>query len=807
MRKYITNIILILCLSVSMFAFVEEDNKPVWVIGRDIINKINAGEFEEVEKYIGLLVTQKPYTVDGTRVLEKLYPFVTERLQSSDMLDRWCSQDPSHHSSFIFRGNYYLDQARKHRGTGFGYTVTEEGWKKYKEYLGLAKKDFEKAYAMNPDDPNSAASMINICTGLNMDEGDMETWFKRSIEADPVSYAAYAKKQNYLRPKWHGTPEKDRAFADYCYKKAPKKSVIHEIMLDYIIEYYKWTGKEVNYFNDPSITKTIDDVVKKTLKIFPDSTSIRRKLAEIETFKQNYGNAVSLYNEILVTDPGNPEALRLRGNLYTLPSFQNVTLAENDLKKSIESDPDGPNNYAALARMARINGNFEKAIEYLTIAIKKEPKTPNYYLDRGHIKMDTFGDNASALEDYKEALKLDTLSIYANFYVAISLDKLQQYDEAKKYCIKALDILETRKPGNLNSIPQKDADFFRRALNSMLQRLNRTPNQIPKAKMDSTGNLYPVLGGFLSQYTGTYKLDPDTNVLIRVLNGLLISQITGQPAVALSQESRVKFFNRKLNIELEFFKDEIGNINHLVLKQDGVEKKAVRTSDKITDKNAVTLTADTLSQYVGTYKMANLDLMITRQGDQLFAQFPGMILKVLFPESETLFFDNIIDTRLEFFKDKSGKVTHLVFTQNNHATTAPRIENATTALPIEKATASVPDNYGLTEKTAIKTGGGPKGEHDYLNMLCGPNGEKIKFKRLGSCCGFETPNSPFGNTGFLDKYEVTYDGLKEPVIVYLNMYDPPTGEFYAPPGLKMRNKKENDHILLPGYKRKVIYGI
>jgi tetratricopeptide (TPR) repeat protein len=791
-----------------MISFGQEDNKPVWVIGRDIINKINAGEFEDVEKNIDLLVTQKPYTVDGTRVLEKLYPFVAERLQSSDMLDRWCSQDPSHHSSFIFRGNYYLDQAWKHRGTGFGYTITQEGRQKFNEYLELAKKDFEKAYSMNPDDPNSAASMIRVCTGLNMDEGDMETWFKRAIKADPVSYAAYASKQNYLRPKWHGTPEKDRAFADYCYKKAPKKSVIHEIMLDYIIEYYKWTGKEVNYFDDPSISKTIDDVVKKTLKNFPDSTSIRRKLAEIETFKKNYGNAVSLYNEILVTDPGNPEALRLRGNLYTYPSFQNVSLAERDIKKSIESDPDGPNNYETLARMARINGNFEKAIEYLTIAIKRKPKTPHFYVDRGYIKMESLSDNASALEDFKEALKLDTLSVPANLYMTFCLVKLQQYDEAKKYCMKALDILETRK-SNLHSLSQADTDNYKRSLNSMLQWLNRTPNQPPMAKMHSTGNLYPVPGGFLSQYTGTYKLAPDTDVMIRVLNGLLISQITGQPVVGLSQESDVIFFNRRLNTGVELFKDESGNITHLMLTQDGVVKKAVRTSDKITDKNAVTLTADTLSQYVGTYKMANLDLMITRQGDQLFAQFPGMILKALFPESETLFFDNIIDTRLEFFKDKGGKVTHLVFTQNNHATTAPRIENATTAPRIERETASAPDNYGLTEKTAIKTGGGPKGEHDYLNMLCGPNGEKIKFKRLGSCCGFETPNSPFGrgNTGFLDKYEVTYDGLKEPVIVYLNMYDPPTGEFYAPPGLKMRNKKENDHILSPGYKRKVIYGI
>ena len=110
---------------------------------------------------------------------------------------------------------------------------------------------------------------------------------------------------------------------------------------------------------------------------------------------------------------------------------------------------------------------------------------------------------------------------------------------------------------------------------------------------------------------------------------------------------------------------------------------------------------------------------------------------------------------------------------------------------------SIPNNYGLTEDTAIKTGGGPKGERDYLDLLCGPNGEKIKYKRLGSCCAFETPNSAFNNTGLLDIYEVTYEGLSEPVKVYLNMYDPPNGEFFAPPGFRMiSNFIKNRQIIL-----------
>ena len=80
----------------------------------------------------------------------------------------------------------------------------------------------------------------------------------------------------------------------------------------------------------------------------------------------------------------------------------------------------------------------------------------------------------------------------------------------------------------------------------------------------------------------------------------------------------------------------------------------------------------------------------------------------------------------------------------------------------------------LQKKPQLKPEAAPGGERAYLDMLCGPNGEGIKYKRLGSCCAFESPSAPFYNTGLLDIYEVTYEGLDEPVKVYLNMYVPST---------------------------------
>ena len=58
----------------------------------------------------------------------------------------------------------------------------------------------------------------------------------------------------------------------------------------------------------------------------------------------------------------------------------------------------------------------------------------------------------------------------------------------------------------------------------------------------------------------------------------------------------------------------------------------------------------------------------------------------------------------------------------------------------------------------------------FLNAIAGPNSEKITYKKTGICCPFPTKNINTGG-GFLEVYEITYDGLKTPKILYLNIYE------------------------------------
>lgn len=71
----------------------------------------------------------------------------------------------------------------------------------------------------------------------------------------------------------------------------------------------------------------------------------------------------------------------------------------------------------------------------------------------------------------------------------------------------------------------------------------------------------------------------------------------------------------------------------------------------------------------------------------------------------------------------------------------------------------------------------------FLNALAGPNGEKITFTKIESCCPFPTKRVEIG-AGFLDIYELKWEGQAKPAKLYLNIYE--RGYLLVPVGLSIK---------------------
>lgn len=95
------------------------------------------------------------------------------------------------------------------------------------------------------------------------------------------------------------------------------------------------------------------------------------------------------------------------------------------------------------------------------------------------------------------------------------------------------------------------------------------------------------------------------------------------------------------------------------------------------------------------------------------------------------------------------------------------------------------ESYGFTENNPVRVGGGReagvRNEQRYLNALMGPNGQALEYQLQGSCCAFKILAGGIDNEGQLDVYTVTWKGRKEPLKLYLNMYE--EADLKAPKGL------------------------
>ena len=177
----------------------------------------------------------------------------------------------------------------------------------------------------------------------------------------------------------------------------------------------------------------------------------------------------------------------------------------------------------------------------------------------------------------------------------------------------------------------------------------------------------------LKSYVGVYRLNPQITNTIRLTDGQLTTQLTGQPAFPLFPESETRFFLKVVDAQVEFSRDAQGQVTHLTQFQNGRSIRATRISDTVTERTAVDIPRSTKASYVGTYRLQpGFDLTITLEGDQLMSQATGQEKFPVFPESETKFFLKVVDAQIEFFKDPTGTITHLLLHQGGREMKAPR---------------------------------------------------------------------------------------------------------------------------------------
>ena len=177
------------------------------------------------------------------------------------------------------------------------------------------------------------------------------------------------------------------------------------------------------------------------------------------------------------------------------------------------------------------------------------------------------------------------------------------------------------------------------------------------------------------RYVGRYQLAPAAFITISRDGQRFIGQLTGQPQFEMFAESDRKFFLKVVDAQFSFESDGQNKATAVVLHQLGVEQRAPRIEGEPAAPKTVTVAPDVLERYIGRYQlMPGMIITVTRQEARLFAQVTNQPAFEVFPSSEREFFYTVVNAKLVFEAETSGRASAVVLHQNGQTPRAPRIE-------------------------------------------------------------------------------------------------------------------------------------
>jgi hypothetical protein len=182
---------------------------------------------------------------------------------------------PDAYSSWLFKGEGYVELAWAARGYGFANTVGDENMRLFAERLAIAENALTNAWQLNPEDSRIADKMLEVELGQGEGRDRLELWFNRAMALNPNDFKACNTKLNYLAPKWYGSTNDMLLFGRECATNKQWGGNVPLILLNAhdSIE-SEWTSKseQTNYWKQPEVWSDLNTAYERFFEANPDAT-------------------------------------------------------------------------------------------------------------------------------------------------------------------------------------------------------------------------------------------------------------------------------------------------------------------------------------------------------------------------------------------------------------------------------------------------------------------------------------------------------------------------------------------------------
>jgi hypothetical protein len=182
---------------------------------------------------------------------------------------------------YQFYGNAEVNRAWGDRGMGWTSSSAQKGGEGFADHLSKAEPALEKAWQMNPNNPNTAFLMMRVELGQGQGLPRMEQWFNRAIALQPNFYDAAKLMSLYLEPRWYGSEEKSLAFGRSCVSSDKWGGQVPLILaeLHHNLASYSQKTNSPGYWQQPHVWNDVKSSYEKLFKSNMDTTGWRHSYA------------------------------------------------------------------------------------------------------------------------------------------------------------------------------------------------------------------------------------------------------------------------------------------------------------------------------------------------------------------------------------------------------------------------------------------------------------------------------------------------------------------------------------------------
>jgi hypothetical protein len=171
-------------------------------------------------------------------------------------------------------------------------------------------------------------------------------------------------------------------------------------------------------------------------------------------------------------------------------------------------------------------------------------------------------------------------------------------------------------------------------------------------------------------YVGRYDL-MGAVLDVALEGGQLTAQLTGQPRFPIFPLGGDRFFWKVVDAQIEFLKDEKGNVTSARHKQAGMTFALKRLAEE----KLVKVDEEILDRYVGKYDYSGIGVLtVRRDGGKLLAQMTGQPEFEIYAKAPDAFFWKVVSAEIKFVTGEDGKVEKAIHQQGGATMEVKKIE-------------------------------------------------------------------------------------------------------------------------------------